>query len=46
MNQLELYKDCQEELVKIVGKSNATSIIYGATYLFDVGSDDFAHNFS
>jgi len=45
MVQLELYKDCQKELVKIVGQSNATSIISGAAYLLVAGSGDFAQNY-
>ncbi|XP_013455894.2 GDSL esterase/lipase At5g22810 [Medicago truncatula] len=45
MNQLEFYKDCQEELVKLVGKENATSIISGAAYLLVDGSGDFAQNY-
>ncbi|XP_039683812.1 GDSL esterase/lipase At5g22810 [Medicago truncatula] len=45
MNQLEFYKDCQEELVKLIGKENATSIISGAAYLLVDGSGDFAQNY-
>jgi hypothetical protein len=45
MTQLELYKNCQEELRKIVGNTNATSIISGAAYLLVAGSGDFAQNY-
>jgi hypothetical protein len=45
MQQLELYKDCQNELVKIAGKTNATSIISGAAYILVAGSGDFVENY-
>ncbi|KEH29406.1 GDSL-like lipase/acylhydrolase [Medicago truncatula] len=45
MQQLELYKDCQKELVKIAGKTNATSIISGAAYILVAGAGDFAENY-
>lgn len=45
MQQLELYKDCQKELVKITGKTNATSIISGAAYILVAGAGDFAENY-
>lgn len=43
--QLEYYKDCQNELMKIVGESNAVSIISGAIYLVCSGIDDFVLNY-
>ncbi|RZC90934.1 hypothetical protein C5167_028767 [Papaver somniferum] len=43
--QLENYKDYQKTLVRMVGKSNATSIISGSIYLLSAGSSDFVQNY-
>lgn len=43
--QLEYYKNCQNELMKTVGKSKALSIISGALYLVADGVDDFILNY-
>lgn len=43
--QLEHYKDCQNILVGVAGKSNASSIISGAVYLISAGSSDFIQNY-
>ncbi|KAJ9699384.1 hypothetical protein PVL29_008132 [Vitis rotundifolia] len=43
--QLEYFKEYQEKVVKIVGKSNASSIISGAVYLISGGSSDFLQNY-
>ncbi|XP_058764428.1 GDSL esterase/lipase At5g22810-like [Vicia villosa] len=43
--QLEFYKDYQKELEKIVGQSNASSIISGSVYFVVAGSGDFVQNY-
>ncbi|KAL5765626.1 hypothetical protein ACOSP7_016243 [Xanthoceras sorbifolium] len=43
--QLEYYKECQNKLVRVAGKSNASSIISGAVYLVSSGSSDFIQNY-
>ncbi|XVE59489.1 hypothetical protein DITRI_Ditri05aG0049900 [Diplodiscus trichospermus] len=43
--QLENYKEYQEKLVAIAGKSNASSIISGGIYLISSGSSDFLQNY-
>ncbi|GAB2269324.1 hypothetical protein Dimus_004244 [Dionaea muscipula] len=43
--QLEYYKEYQSKLSKIVGSSNAKSIITGALYLIGAGSSDFIQNY-
>ncbi|KAK0606367.1 hypothetical protein LWI29_036925 [Acer saccharum] len=43
--QLEYYKECQNKLVRVAGKSNASSIISGAVYLISSGSSDFIQNY-
>lgn len=43
--QLEHYKECQNILVGVAGKSNASSIISGAIYLVSAGSSDFVQNY-
>lgn len=43
--QLKYFKEYQAKLVKIVGKSNASSIINGSVYLVNSGSSDFVQNY-
>ncbi|WRX32842.1 GDSL lipase/esterase - like 10 [Theobroma cacao] len=43
--QLENYKEYQNKLVAIAGKSNASSIISGGIYLISSGSSDFLQNY-
>ncbi|XP_061345400.1 GDSL esterase/lipase At5g22810 [Gastrolobium bilobum] len=43
--QLEHYKDCQNILEGIAGKSNASSIISGSIYLISAGNSDFIQNY-
>ncbi|OMO58263.1 Lipase, GDSL [Corchorus capsularis] len=43
--QLENYKEYQNKLVDIAGKSNASSIISGGVYLISSGSSDFLQNY-
>ncbi|KAK2643510.1 hypothetical protein Ddye_025273 [Dipteronia dyeriana] len=43
--QLEYYKECQNKLERVAGKSNASSIISGAVYLISSGSSDFIQNY-
>ncbi|PPS03788.1 hypothetical protein GOBAR_AA16876 [Gossypium barbadense] len=43
--QLENYKQYQNKLVAIVGKSNASSIISDGIYLISSGSSDFLQNY-
>lgn len=43
--QLENYKEYQNKLVAIAGKSNASSIISGGLYLISSGSSDFLQNY-
>lgn len=39
------YKEYQNKIVGIAGKSNASSIISGALYLISAGSSDFVQNY-
>ncbi|XP_038901478.1 GDSL esterase/lipase At5g22810 [Benincasa hispida] len=43
--QLEYYKEYQNKVAEIAGKSNASSIISGAIYLVSAGSNDFLQNY-
>ncbi|XP_077243161.1 GDSL esterase/lipase At5g22810-like [Tasmannia lanceolata] len=43
--QVEYYKEYQSKLVRIAGKSNATSILSGAVYVLSAGSSDFIQNY-
>lgn len=43
--QLGNYKEYQNKIVGIAGKSNASSIISGAIYLISAGSSDFVQNY-
>jgi hypothetical protein len=43
--QLEYYKDCQKQLIRIAGRSHALSIIGGAVYLISAGNVDFMMNY-
>ncbi|XP_021899083.1 GDSL esterase/lipase At5g22810-like [Carica papaya] len=43
--QVENYKEYQNKLVEIAGKSNASEIISGALYLVSGGSSDFVQNY-
>nr|AFK39647.1 unknown [Lotus japonicus] len=43
--QLEHYKESQNILVGVAGKSNTSSIISGAIYLISAGSSDFVQNY-
>lgn len=42
---MENYKEYQNKLVEIAGKSNASEIISGALYLVSGGSSDFVQNY-
>jgi hypothetical protein len=43
--QLEHYKESQNILVGVAGKTNASSIISGAIHLISAGSSDFVQNY-
>ncbi|KAJ6386231.1 hypothetical protein OIU77_029242 [Salix suchowensis] len=43
--QLENYKEYQNKIVGIAGKSNASSIISDSIYLISAGSSDFVQNY-
>ncbi|XP_062173248.1 GDSL esterase/lipase At5g22810-like [Alnus glutinosa] len=43
--QVEYYREYQHRLVKITGRSNASTIISGAIYLLSAGSSDFLQNY-
>lgn len=43
--QLQYYKEYQNKIVGIAGKTNASSIISGAIYLVSAGASDFVQNY-
>jgi hypothetical protein len=43
--QLEYYREYERRVVEIAGKSNASTIIFGAVYFLSAGNSDFLQNY-
>ena len=44
-DQLEMYKQCREDLAHVVGAANASTILSDSMYLISTGSNDYLKNY-